>query len=206
MKKVLLLLLLFTSFSGFSQVEKDSLLIADKAAILDKLDLMFYLDHVGMEYLKMQGEQSRVESDKTFPYYFVNTIVKNNPSSIDLAKFIGFDFKEYKPVKWKDFLNAVYEKNLNEFIELTEKYGYLSIKRLKRLKDKKADGLVIFVVRNDTQDKKIKKLLKREKKIGNISQKDYDLFKFFLERKKVMTDYDVARFEKNGGKIIKGNP
>jgi hypothetical protein len=174
----------------------------DKQAILDKLDLMFYLDHATIEYLKMTKEE-RTESDKTFPYYFVNTIVKNNPSTMDLKQFIGFDFAAFKPITWEDFLEAVYEKNLSEFISMTEKYGYLSNKRLNRLKERKADGLVIFVVRNDAQDKKIKKLIKHEKRNGNMPQMDYDMFKYFLERKKVLTDYDVARFEKYGGKIIK---
>lgn len=202
MKKVLLILFVLVSFSGFAQAEKDSLVEVDKEAILDKLELMFYLDQEATKCLTMTKEKQS-ELDKTFPYYFMNTIVKNNPSTLDLREFIGFDFKEFKPIKCKDFYVAVYEKNLTEFISLTEKYGYLSIKRLDRIKDKKADGQAIFVVRNDNEDRKIKKLLKKENKIGNLPDMEYDMFKLFLERKKVITDKDVARFEKSGGKIVK---
>ena len=205
MKNVFLLFLFSVSISGFCQAEKDSLVLADTKAILDKLDLMFYLDHVTLEYVKMTEEQKRV-SNKTFPDYFFNTIIKNNPSSLDLAEFIGSDLGEFNPVAWKDFCEAVYQKNLNEFIALTEKYGYLSNKRLSRLKDRKAKSLVIFVVRDDAQDKKVKRLIKQEKKNGNMSEKDYDMFRLFLERKKVLTDYDIAKFEKSGGKIIKETP
>lgn len=202
MKKVLFIVFVFVSFSGFAQAEKDSLVKVDEKAIRDKLELMFYLDRATVNYWKM-SKQEKEESDKTFPYYFINTIVRNNPSSIDLAEFIGFNFKEFRPIKWKNFCDAVYQKNLYEFISLTEKYGYLSIKRLDRLKDKKADGQAVFVFRNDSEDKKIKKLLKKENKNGNLPDKEYDMFKLFLERKKIITAKDVARFEESGGKIIK---
>lgn len=202
MKKVLTLLLFFVSLTGFSQAEKDSLLLADKTAILDKLELMFYLDHTATKFLTMTKEQ-QAESDKTFPYYFTNTIVKNNPSSIDLAKFIGFDFKEFKPVKVMDFCRAVYDKNLAEFIVLTEKYGYLSNERLNRMKEGKSSALVVFVIHNSDYDKEVKKLIKQELKKGNISRKEYDMFKFFLERRKVLTADDIKEIENKGDKIYK---
>ncbi|MHA3788741.1 hypothetical protein ACX0HA_11060 [Flavobacterium hauense] len=205
MKNVFLVFLFSVSISGFCQAEKDSLVLTDTKAILDKLDLMFYLDHVASEYVKMTKEQQK-ESDKTFLYYFENTIVKNNPSSLDLAEFIGSDHAKYNPVTWKNFCEDVHQKNLNEFVAMTEKYGYLSNKRLNRLKGGKVYSLVIFVVRDDAQDKKVKRLIKQEKKNGNMPQVDYDMFKLFLERKKVFTDYDIARFEKSGGKIIKETP
>lgn len=202
MKKVFTVLLLLISIIAYSQADKDSLLIADKEAVLDKLELMFYLDKVSMEYCTMPGDAYRIESDKTFPYYFINTIVKNNPSSIDLKEFIGFDFKEFKPIKWKDFLEAVYEKNIAEFVALTEKYGYISPERLNRSKGGKAYGLVAFIVRTDSHDREVKRLIRREKKNGNMPQKDYDHFKFFLERKKILTKEDIARLEKKGTKMI----
>lgn len=202
MKKVLFILFVLVSFSGFAQAEKDSLVEVDKEAILDKLELMFYLDQEATKCLTMTKEK-QAELDKTFPYYFMNAIVKNNPSTLDLREFIGFDFKEFKPIKGKDFYVAVYEENLVEFIDMTKKYGYLSTQRLKRYKDAKAYSPLIFVIHNSYSDKEVKKLMKQEFKIGNIDQKEYDQFKFFLERKKELTDDDVARFEKIGGKILK---
>lgn len=201
-KSILVIIVLLFSLSGFSQTEKDALLLADKAAILDMLELMFYLDHTATKFLTMTKEQ-QTESDKTFPYYFTNTIVKNNPSSIDLAQFLGFDFKELKPVKVMDFCKAVYNRNLIEFISLTEKYGYLSNERLNRMKEGRSSALVVFVIHNSDHDKEVKKLMKQEFKKSNISVKEYDMFKFFLERKKVLTADDIKEIENKGGKVYK---
>ncbi len=198
--------LLFSS-SCFAQAEKDSLLLVDKDVIMQKLDLMFYLDEVGMEFWTMPGDEYRAKSNKKFPYYFINTIVRNNPTSINLKEYLGFDFKEFKPITWEDYLNAAYEKNITEFLALTKKYGFLSNERLNRSKDGKTKSLVTFLTRNSSLDGAIKRLLKKEKKIGNISEKEYEHFKFILKRKRMITNEDIAELEKKGTKMIfKSNP
>jgi hypothetical protein len=204
MKKVILIVLLLFSISGFSQPEKDSLLTKDLDLVMEKLKLMHYLDQVGMEYWTMANQEVREASNKTFPYYFTSQIVKNNPTSIDIKEYLGMDLKEFVPIKWKDFLSAVYEKNIVEFIALTKKYGYMSFERMRKFDlVGKLSGNAVFVIRTKTHDKEVKKLIKKEFKIGNMPETEYEHFKFFLQRKSVLIKEDVARFEKKtGNKMI----
>lgn len=194
---------LLLSIPAFSQPEKDALLAKDSDSVLERLKFMHYLDEVGMEYWKMANNEIRETSDETFPYYFSSKIIKNNPaSSIDIKEYLGFNFKEFVPITWKDFLYAAYNKNMLSLIELTDKYGYLSADRLKKYTadDKIMDGNVIFAVRTNKYDKQLKKMLKHEYKLENISLKEYESFKFFLQRKNALTKQDIAGLEKNTGK------
>lgn len=195
-------MLLFLAIPAFSQPEEDALLARDFDVVLQKLQLMHYLDQVGMEYWAMPNNEVRTTSDETFPYYFSSKIIKNNPvPSIDIKEYLGFNFKEFVPITWKDFLYAVYNKNMLSLIELTDKYGFLSADRLKKhTADEKMYGNVIFAVRTNKYDKQLKKMLKSEYKLGNISLKEYEGFKFFLQRKSALTNQDIAELEKNTGK------
>lgn len=179
------------------------MLAKDSESVLERLKFMHYLDEVGMEYWIMPNNEVRVASDETFPYYFSSKIIKNNPaSSIDIKEYLGFNFKEFVPITWKDFLYAVYNKNMLSLIELTDKYGYLSADRMKKYTadEKIMGGNVIFAVRTNKYDKQLKKMLKREYKQGNISLEEYEQFKFFLQRKSALTKQDIAELEKNTGK------
>lgn len=199
--------MLLSAISSFAQADKDSLLLADREIVLDKLRLMRYLDEETLVFLTASEDQKTLKN-QTFPYYFTSQIIKNNPSSIDIKKYLNFDYKEFVPLQWKDFISRVYEKNLAEFIELTNKYGYLSFERLGNLGEEKRIGnQMLYVIRNSFRDKEVKKLLRKERKAGNLSELDHDQFKFFLERKTVLTQEDFDRMEKKGMRIIRpGQP
>lgn len=199
--------MLLSAISSFAQADKDSLLLADREIVLDKLRLMRYLDEETLVFLTASEDQKTLKN-QTFPYYFTSQIIKNNPSSIDIKKYLNFDYKEFVPLQWKDFISRVYEKNLAEFIELTNKYGYLSFERLGNLGEEKRIGnQMLYVIRNSFRDKEVKKLLRKERKAGNLSELDHDQFKFFLERKTVLTQADFDRMEKKGMRIIRpGQP
>lgn len=203
MKKLLVIIYMLLSVSVFSQPEKDALLAKDFDSVIEKLQLMHYLDKVVLEHLAMTNKESVTTEDKTFPYYFSRQIVRNNPvSSIDVKEYLTSDSKEYVPRDWKGFLNTVYDKNMQSLVELTAKYGYLSADRLKKYRadDKIMGGNVIFAVRTNKYDKQFKKMLKQEYKLGNISLKEYEQFKFFFQRKSDLTKHNVVDVEGETGK------
>lgn len=158
---------------------------------------MHYLDKVVLEHLTMTNKESSTNDDKTFPYYFSRQIVRNNPAlSIDVKEYLTSDSKEYVPTDWKGFLNAVYDKNMQSLVELTTKYGYLSADRIKKKStDYKMGSNVIFAVRTNKYDKQFKKILKQEYKLGNISLKEYEQFKFFFQRKSDLTKHNAIDIE-----------
>lgn len=205
MKTIIFALFLLLSVPAFSQPEKDSLLAKDFNLVQEKLKLMHYLDKVTTEHLTMVNNEGFTNDDKTFPYYFSRQIVRNNPAlSIDVKEYLTLDSKEYVPTDWKNFLSTVYAKNMQSLVELTAKYGYLSADRIKKYSgDDKIAGNVIFAVRSNKYDKQFKKMLKQEYKLGNISLKEYEQFKFFFQRKSSLTKSEINELEnKTGNKVI----
>lgn len=204
MKKLLVVIYMLLSVSVFSQPEKDALLAKDFDSVIEKLKLMHYLDKVVLEHLTMTNKESAANGDKIFPYYFSRQIVRNNPAlSIDVKEYLTSDSKEYVPTDWKGFLNAVYDKNIQSLVELTAKYGYLSTERIKKKStDYKMGSNVIFAVRTNKYDKQFKKMLKQEYKLGNISLKEYEQFKFFFQRKSDLTKHNVVDIEGEKGKKV----
>jgi hypothetical protein len=193
MKKIVLIIFLLLPCFGFSQKIKDSLLLSDKEKIKEKLDLMFYLDRCSTEYWKKTKEE-RIKSDKAFSFFYSDTILKNNPTSLNIKEYLGL----FSPLNWKGFMEAVYEKNISEYIVMTEKYGYLSYDRMdvNINNTDRTNAVIVFVMRSKSHDKIIKKLIKQEKKISNMPQRDYDYYKFVLERKSVITKKDIEKLKR----------
>ncbi len=213
MNKLILFIILWTSIGCFAQPGKDSLLLADRDAVLEKLSLMFYLDNATSEYHIMTKAKQAI-SDRDFPQYYAKSIVKNNPTSLDINEYLREGSEDFKPEKWSDFIQAVYGKNITEFIAITEKYGYISFNRQRVIKgqatkehETSVNGQLTFVSRHSGYDKMVRKIIKKELKIGNMPQGDYTYFKFALERKTNISDADIAKLERSGIKFpITNNP
>ena len=196
MKNTLLSLLLLTFCSAFGQPAKDVLLAQDHYEITENIKLMAYLDSISMSYYTTYKTPGRTGDDKSFYRFYTDSIVKNNPTKNSIPDFLGYKGFE-APMTWDQFGTRVGVKNLEMLMSIIEKYGYPGFDRVKPyygISKRRSPGT--FITRNKKFDKQLKPMLKRERKLGNISEKEYEFLKFILERKKEMTAKDIERLNK----------
>lgn len=188
MKRPFFFSLLLFSLSAVCQPAKDSLLHRDRDALSQKLQLMAYLDKAATRQLY----NNAVPQD-AFAAYYRDSIVPNNPvPQMDIGQYLGFADGQIPP--HSGFTALVYRKNLLGLITITEKYGYPSTSRIKAGKI----SPLTFIIRTYEFDARLKKLLKQEYKLGNITEKEYYNIKMML-RRKTLTEEDVKNLEKRGG-------
>jgi len=175
MKKIALSVFLLISLLAFGQPAKDSLLVKDHAQVEARLKLMHYLDTAVLKHFTSITKKEIVEGEGLA--YFYKKLVANSPVVWpSVAEYLGYTngFSSNS----NDFLNNLYKKNLDELIFITKLYGYPSSERIKIEVDRKCVLAVVFMARTDYKFKEVKKLLKSEIRIGNISQKEYDVFAY----------------------------
>lgn len=166
---------------------------------------MKYLDSIAILQYSITIEQA-AQSDKSFYRYYMDSVVAKNPASFTTVPvFLGYTGYS-APMSWEQFRNRVSAKNLDEIINFTKKYGYLSPKRMKSLMLPDHFSTITFIISEDSRDKELKRLFKKEYKAGNIPESEYEFFKFIVERKKVLTNYDVKQLDKKGIKLSAGAP
>ena len=82
-----------------------------------------------------------------------------------------------------DFINMVFEKNVQELVAITETYGYPSSQRIRIDVDGKTLMPVVFTTGTNKYENKLKHLFKSEYKVGNMSKGEYDTFKYFISNR-----------------------
>jgi len=203
MKQLYIFIVLLCSASGFCQPVKDSLLEADKQKVSDLLHMANYLDNCALTYfLKPTDEKIKM----SFSRFYKEIVVGYNPvPSINISEYLGYK-NDVEPINSDAFCDIVSGKNLESLILITETYGYPSFERMRSggRKDLHSANM-ICIMRNEDFDKKLKTIFKIENKVGNLSDKEYNHFKFIMKRKKVMTEDDVKWLEKNAGVVMKFN-
>jgi hypothetical protein len=176
MKKSVFLLFLLCSLIASAQKERDSLLQRDYKQVESRLILMHHLDRAAVTLLVMD-KTDRQKYTNNFPAYFLAFIAFNNE---ELKREIFTYLDDYTLKTPEDFIGKVNEKNAQQLIEITEKYGYPSAKRIKVVLDEgKILSPVIFAIRPNTYHRKLSRLLKKESKSGNISTGEYSTFSAF---------------------------
>ncbi len=200
MKKLLHLTLLL-SFTCFAQPEKDSLLARDHDKVIRQLKMMRYLDSIVTQEMVKSGNGTR-EIHRSFYRFYLDTIAGQSPFGFkETANYLGYQGTT-GPGTWKDFRSKVYSRNIDEVCNITWKYGYVSPKRLNAIVPGKYNSIMLYATRDYSADKKIKKIFKKEYKVGNLGKEEYEYYKFMRKRKGILNKEDVEYLQNNtSGKI-----
>ncbi len=184
-KTILVIFLLITAFS-FGQAEKDSLFAKDVGDIYNTLRVMYHLERSVMEYYIMP-EKERIATGKTFQYYFKKNIIATNPvPSIDILRYLEIYLQKDIPDDWKSFMKKVNNANAKMLLALTDKYGYPSKKRLDKFTGIDTDIQSInFAIRPNLYTEVLGKMLRKENRKGNVSDRELELFIFIGGREAV---------------------
>ncbi|MEZ4793477.1 MAG: hypothetical protein R2783_08475 [Gelidibacter sp.] len=167
MKNIIFIILVFLALKGFAQKEKDSLLKVDINKVVEKLDMMHFLDQSTMYFKEVDN----------FKDYFEEHISGNN----DTLKFKIIHFLDLKKpldnYTFKSYVTIVYDKNAKELINIIKSYGWPSESRINEyVALKRNRSPMIFVMRAKNKDaKKIKRLSKDEVSLGHMGQSIYDM-------------------------------
>jgi hypothetical protein len=200
MKKLLHLTLLL-SITCFAQPEKDSLLARDHDKVIRQLKMMRYLDSIALKETINSGNGTR-EIHTSFYRFYLDTIAGKSPFGFrETADYLGYK-STTGPGTFKDFRSRVYSRNIDNVLELTLKYGYISRERLKRPLGEKFTSLMTYVSKDDANDKKLKKLFAQEYNLANMPEAEYEFFKYIVQRKGELTNTDIKKLEKHGAKLV----
>ena len=197
MKQLVLLIVLLVFSSGYSQPAKDSLLAKNHQKVDEKLFVAHYLDECAFKYF-MKSKQEKAQNN--FSRYFREIVVGYNPvPSINISEYLGYKNGE-EPKDSEAFCDVVFNKNIETIMQLTKEYGYPSWERMR------AGGYttfhyssMIFIIRSSDYDKRLKPIFKHENAVGNLSEKEYNHFKFIIKRKKILTNDDIKWLEEKAG-------
>jgi len=197
MKQLYIVLLLLFSAHAFCQPEKDALLEADNLKVDEMITMAQYLDRCAANYFIKPAEE---KANMGFSRYYREIVIGySTVPSFNIPEYLGYK-DGAEPLNNDAFMDAVYSTNIEMLLTVTDKYGYPSCERMRAGAFKKATcGSMIFIMRSDAYDKKLKAIFKRENKLGNLSDKEYNHFKFIMKRKKMITDADIEWLEKNAG-------
>ncbi len=197
MKFNLLIVSLFLSTIIYSQNEKDFLLQKDIVNLVEEMEFMFGYDQTLREYIVFKtfdkSETDRIE--KLPDSLKVKEMSQRKFESDSLGKFI-----------WKNYINPKDAEHTKRLIEITKKYGFPSVKRIKKHYEKdfidpEFNPLIIFIHSPKEFWEQLKELMKNEYKNGTINKCQYGyLLWHFSGRKsfKPMLDNGFEMVKENG--------
>tara|TARA_B100001063_G_C16610206_1_gene475325 strand:- start:116 stop:736 length:621 start_codon:yes stop_codon:yes gene_type:complete len=198
--RILIFFILFTSLSN-AQSEKDLLLKKDIIALVEEMEFMYGYDQTLREYIIF----------KTFDKGVTDSIEKL-PDSLRHKEISKRRFKSDSLARtiWKDYINPKDAIHTERLIEITRKYGFPNIKRIRKYyKDEFIDPefspAIIFVHAPEKFWKDLKILMKNELEEGRIDQCTYGhMLWHFTGRKslKPMLENGFEMVEKNGREIL----
>ncbi|WP_304152203.1 hypothetical protein [Mesonia mobilis] len=202
MKYKVLILIFFLCNILYSQTEKDSLLKKDIITLVEEIEFMYGYDQTLREYTIF----------KTFDKSETNRI-ENLSDSLRLVEVKKRSFKSdsIKNLIWKKYINPMDAEHTKRMIEITKKYGFPSVKRIKKFYNKdfidpEFNPLIIFIHSPKKYWKELKILMLKEYKNGNINQCQYGYTLWqFTGRKNFqpMLDNGFEMVEENGKTTIK---
>lgn len=158
-KIYILLLLLFSNFT-FAQADKDSLLAKDADLLIEELRFMHELDQGTRKYLDYGS----------FNKSFTDSIERLSREEIKIAEESLKLSKESRAKIWDNFLSPLDSLKAERMIEIIEKYGFPSEKRLGKYSDRKIDfsARTILVHTPFSFKEKMIPIIEREYKAGNL--------------------------------------
>lgn len=202
MKQLLLVFILSFSVTVVAQPEKDSLLAQDHDKVLVQLRMMRYLDSIVTDQTIL-ARSSGKPIHQNFYKFYLDTIAKQSPFGLrSVSDYLGYEGSK-GPVTAKEFNDRVARKNVYAVIALTQKYGYITSKRL-RMKGKitKHTSLTTYLWRDNAYLSQFAKLFEEEYRLGNLTEPEYTFFRIRMkgaiteEDEKVLKKHNVKQIQK----------
>lgn len=173
MKKLLFLLLLLPILAG-AQASKDSLLHRDKDIVRNQLFLMHYLYQYKQKGYCMTY-MDRLKADRVFKKFYADTLVADNPiPSINIETHL-----KGKPTNWQELCEAINKANYLLAKHILDTYGYVGEIRPGK---EYSSFIEHFVDVPYEKRKPIGKILKKEYALGHMTDKEYELYSFFMSK------------------------
>ena len=202
MKIKLLILLSLLSNLVCSQNEKDELLKKDIEILVEEMEFMYGYDQTLREYTIFKSFD-KSETDR----------VENLPDSLRIKEISKRNFKSDSLGShiFKNYINPKDEEHTKRMIEITKKYGFPSLNRIKKYYDKpfidpEFNPYIILVHSPKKYWDELKDLMKRELDENIISKCTYGhLLWHFTGRKNFqpMLDNGFKLVIENGKQILK---
>ena len=160
MNKIYILILLFSSNFTFAQADKDSLLAQDAEVLIEEMRFMHELDQGTRKYLDYGS----------FNKSFTDSIERLSKEEIKVAEESLKLTKESRSKIWDSFLNPLDSLKAERMIEIIDKYGFPSEKRLRKYSDQKIDfsARTILVHTPFSFKERMIPIIEREYKAGNL--------------------------------------
>ncbi len=202
MKYKILILIFFLGNVIYSQTERDSLLKKDIIALVEEMEFMYGYDQTLREYTVF----------KTFDKSETNRIENLSDSlRLEEVKKRSFESDSIKNIIWRKYINPMDAEHTERMIEITKKYGFPSIKRIKKYYNKdfvdpEFNPLIIFIHSPKKYWEDLKNLMRKEYKNGTVNQCQYGYALWqFTGRKSFqpMLDNGFEMVEENGKTTIK---
>ncbi len=192
MKYFFLAILTITHLNICAQ-DKDSLLRSDINEVVELLEFMYGYDQTLREYTIY----------RTFDKSETNRIESLPDSILSIEKELrNFRSDTIRNYIWKNYINPMDSAHTKILIELSEKYGFPSNKRIKEYYDKEFSdpefsALLIFIHSPQKYWSKIEKLMTNEYNEGNINRCAYGYIKWHVNGRN-----DMKHFLENGYKLV----
>lgn len=186
----------------FSQSAKDSLLQKDINVLVEEMEFIYGYFQTMREYIIF----------KTFDKSETNRI-ENLPDSlrIEEMKSRTFESDSIGKLIWKKYINPMDAEHTGRMIDITKKYGFPSVERIKKYYkkefiDPEFNPLIIFIHSRREYWDELKELMLKEYQNGIINQCQYGYALWqFTGRKsfKPMLDNVFEMVEENGKTRLK---
>jgi hypothetical protein len=200
--KILGIIIIFLSNYTYSQTEKDSLLKKDIIELVEEMEFMYGYDQTMREYIIFKTFD-KSETDR----------IENLPDSlrVEEMKKRKFESDSIGKLIWNKYINPMDAEHTERMIEITKKYGFPSIKRIKKyynkeFVDSEFNPLIIFIHSPKKYWDELKELMLNEYKNGVINQCQYGYALWqFTGRKSFqpMLDNGFEMVEENGKTRLK---
>jgi hypothetical protein len=199
--KLLIIIILFSS-SIHSQSVKELLLQQDINSLVEEMEFMYGYDQTMREYTIF----------KTFDKSETNRI-ENLPDSLRIEEMEDRKFvsDSIRKLIWGKYINPMDAQHTERMIEITKKYGFPTIERIKKyykkeFVDPEFNPLIIFIHSPNKYWEDLKELMLNEYTTGIINQCEYGYALWqFTGRKSFqpMLDNGFEMVEENGRKTLK---
>lgn len=202
MKFILLILSIFLYNIIYSQSAKDSLLQKDIVSLVEEMEFMYGYDQILREYTIFRTFD-KSETDR----------IENLPDSLRIKEMLNkkFESDSIGNLIWKKYITPKDAEHTERLIEITKKYGFPNIERIKKhykkeFIDPEFNPLIIFIHSPKKYWEQLKELMLNEYKTGTINQCQYGYSLWqFTGRKSFqpMLDNGFKMVEENGKSILK---
>jgi hypothetical protein len=202
MKLKLLIFSILLSNTIYSQSAKDSLLQKDINVLVEEMEFMYGYDQTMREYTIFKTFD-KSETDR----------IENLPDSLKFEekKKRKFESDSIEKLIWKKYINPMDAEHTERMIEITKKYGFPSIERIKKyykkeFVDAEFNPLIIFIHSPKKYWEELKELMLIEYKTGIINQCQYGYALWQFNGRKSfqpMLDNGFKMVEENGKKTLK---